>query len=241
MITKTRGIVFRAIKYGETSLITEIYTEQYGLQKYIINGVRSAKSKTKASLLQVMSLLDLVVYHRADKQLKRIKEIKPAYIFQGIPFDIRKGAVGLFMAEMARKTIREEESNPRLFHFLFESFCLLDRTTSPIANYHLCFLLQLSQYLGFAPGGAFCRATPIFDLREGVFVAGSPGSHVFVEGECSAALYALLRSSLEGAHSVQLSAENRRLLLRHLIDFYRLHIENLPTINSHEILQEVFG
>jgi DNA repair protein RecO (recombination protein O) len=241
MITKTRGIVFRAIKYGETSLITEIYTEQFGLQKYIINGVRSAKSRTKASLLQVMSLLDLVVYQRADKQLNRIKEVRPAYVFQSIPFDIRKGAVGLFMAEMARKTIREEESNPRLFYFLFESFCLLDRTAASIANYHLCFLLQLSQYLGFAPGGAFGVDTPVFDLREGVFVAGSPASHAFVEGECSAALYALLQSNLEGAHSVQISGDNRRLLLRHLIDFYRLHIENLPSINSHEILQEVFG
>jgi DNA repair protein RecO (recombination protein O) len=241
MITKTRGIVFRAIKYGETSLITDIYTEQHGLQKYIINGVRSARSRTKASLLQVMSLLDLVVYHRADKQLNRIKEVKSAYVFQSIPFDIRKGAVGLFMAEIARKTIREEESNPRLFHFLFESFCLLDSISTSIANYHLCFLLQLSQYLGFAPGGVFCTDTPIFDLREGIFVAGSPASHAFVEGACSAALYALLQSSLQGAHAVQISAENRRLLLRHLIDFYRLHIENLPTINSHEILQEVFG
>ncbi len=241
MITKTRGIVFRAIKYGETSLITEIYTEQNGLQKYIINGVRSAKARTKASLLQVMSLLDLVVYQRADKQLNRIKEVRPAYVFQQIPFDIRKGAVGLFMAEMARKTIREEESNLRMFNFLFDSFCLLDETSAPIANFHLCFLLQLSQYLGFAPGGDYGEETPIFDLREGLYVPGSPASHAYVEGECSAALYDLIRSNLKEAHQVKISSENRRLLLRHLIDFYRLHIENLPAINSHDILQEVFG
>lgn len=240
MITKTRGIVFRAIKYGETSLITEVYTEEMGLQKYIINGVRSSKAKTKASLLQVMSLLDMVVYQRMDKQINRIKEIKPAYIFQQVPFDIRKGAIGLFMVEMARKTIREEEANPRLFNFLFDAFCFLDTTSSPIANYHLCYLLQLSQYLGFAPGGRYGAETPVFDLREGLFVAGTPTNQAYISGKESAFLYALMQSTMDNAHEVNIPADNRRELLRHLIDFYRLHIENLPTINSHEILREVF-
>ncbi len=241
MITKTRGIVFRAIKYGETSLITEIYTEEKGLQKYIVNGVRSTKSKTSASLLQVMSLLDMVVYHRSDKQLHRIKEIKPAYIFKAIPFDIKKGAVGLFMAEMARKTIREEEQNVPLFNFLFDAFTQLDDTAQSVANFHLCFLLHLSRYLGFAPGGTYCSDTPIFDLREGIYVKGSPLDQAFVEGAPSAALYALLQHRLEEAHEIKLPADQRKVLLRQLLDFYRLHIENLPAINSHDILQEVFG
>ncbi len=240
MITKTRGIVFKAIKYGETSLITDIYTEEKGLQKYVINGVRKANAKTKASLLQVMTLLDMVVYYRADKQLHRIKEIKPAYIYQQIPFDIRKGAVGLFMAEIARKTIKEEEQNPRLFHFLFDAFTYLDSCTDTISNYHLCFLLQLSQFLGFAPGGAYSEQTPIFNLREGLFVKGSPMNQAFIDGEKSAILYELIQTKLEEAHLIKISGDTRRTLLKHLIDFYRLHIENLPPIHSHEILQEVF-
>jgi len=241
MITKTRGIVFRAIKYGETSLITEIYTEQKGLQKYVINGVRSAKARTKASLLQVMSLLDMVVYHRADKDLHRIKEIKPDFIYQQIPFDIRKGAIGLFMAEIARKTIREEEQNQPLFRFLYEAFTLLDATTRPIANYHLCYLLHLSRHLGFAPGGKYSAETPVFDIRGGTFVKGMPADRVFVEGEPSAALSALMQVGLAEANEVKIPAEVRRLLLRHLLDFYRMHIDNLPTIHSHEILEEVFA
>ena len=45
MITKTRGIVLNYIKYGDTSIICKIYTEQFGLQSYIINGIRNSKSK----------------------------------------------------------------------------------------------------------------------------------------------------------------------------------------------------
>jgi len=41
MIFKTRGIVFRFTKFKETSIIVTIFTEVFGLQSYIVNGVRS--------------------------------------------------------------------------------------------------------------------------------------------------------------------------------------------------------
>ena len=119
MLIKTRGIIFRAVKYSETSIIADIYTEEKGLRSYIISGVRSKKAKVKASVLQVMTLVDMVAYHRDNKELNRIKEIKAAYVYRSIPFDIVKGAVGLFMIELARKTIKEAEENPGLFNFLF--------------------------------------------------------------------------------------------------------------------------
>ena len=61
MLIKTRGIIFKSIKYSETSLILDVYTEELGLQKYIISGVRSKKARTTAGMLQIMSLLDLDV------------------------------------------------------------------------------------------------------------------------------------------------------------------------------------
>ena len=81
MLIKTRGIVFKSIKYSETSLIVDIYTEEKGLRKYLISGVRSKKAKTSAGLFQVMSLVDLVAYHRDDKDLTRIKAIKHNYVY----------------------------------------------------------------------------------------------------------------------------------------------------------------
>ena len=54
-----------------------------------------------------MSLVNLVVYHRDDRDLTRIKEVKASHVYQNLPFDVRKSAVGQFMIEIARKTIRE--------------------------------------------------------------------------------------------------------------------------------------
>ena len=57
MLHKTRGIVLHYIKYAETSVIVTIYTESFGRQSYIINGVRSKKAKIKANILQPLFLL----------------------------------------------------------------------------------------------------------------------------------------------------------------------------------------
>ena len=240
MLLKTRGIVFRAIKYSETSLIVDIYTEARGLRKYIISGVRKARSSVSAGLFQVMSLVEIVAYEREGKDLNRLKEIRPAYIFTTIPFDLRKGAVGLFMAEIARKTIREAEENQPLFEFFFTSFQYLDQTTHPVGNLHLHFMLELTTFLGFTPGGDFSPETAYFDLQEGTFVTET-GSHPhFLDVSLANILYQLLESNLANCHEVKIGREERRKLLQSLLDYYRLHMESFPEINAHLILQEVF-
>src|SRR3970282_1036496 len=41
MIHKTKGIVFRFVRFRESSIIVTIFTELFGLQSYIVNGARS--------------------------------------------------------------------------------------------------------------------------------------------------------------------------------------------------------
>ena len=59
MLATTEGIVLHLIKYRESSVITTIYTRDFGRQSYLINAARSKKSKNKASLLQPLFLVDL--------------------------------------------------------------------------------------------------------------------------------------------------------------------------------------
>lgn len=241
MLIKTRGIIFRTKKYSETSVITDIYTEAKGLRSYLISGVRTKKSRVNPSLVQVMSLVDLVVYHRDDKTLTRIKEIKPAIVFQSIPFDVKKGAVGLFIAEVARKTISESEENPALFDFIFNQFHYLDTTEHSIANLHLHFLIHLASLLGFEPSGEANEETPFFDMQEGFFMEVPPVHPQFLNEELSSIFSQLLEQPRENSHLIKMSRSVRKELLESLLDFYALHIENFPTINAHAILEVVMS
>ena len=81
----------------------------------------------------------------------------------------------MLMVEVARNTVRGHEAQADFFGFLLDNFIFLDETTQPVANLHLHFLLHLTEFLGFLPGGFFCEATPFFDLQ--FLTRTGPGVH----------------------------------------------------------------
>src|SRR5690554_6749862 len=149
MLRKTQGIVISYIKYRETSIIVRIFTRELGLKTYIVNGIRSSKSKTKIALYQPLTLLDLVVYDREKVSLNRISEARLNYPFQRIPFDFYRSGVALFMGEVLGKAIFENYQNENLFDFLQRSVVHLDQDQVRLGIYPISFLLQLSLFLGF--------------------------------------------------------------------------------------------
>ncbi|TNE56479.1 MAG: DNA repair protein RecO [Bacteroidetes bacterium] len=237
----TRGIVFRSLKYGETSVIADIYTEDKGLRSFIGGGVRKAKSAMPFGLFQPMMVVDLVAYFRdADEHLNRLKEMRAAEVFQRIPFELKHGAVALFMAEICRKSIHPGEEHPELFHFLLEQLRWLDRTEHPIANHHLHFMLHLSGFLGFQPQGE-PNGEVFFDLQEGVFEPTPPVHTLYLEPEHAMPLLELLHSTVEESHLVRISRPERKILLQGLLKFYKLHVPGFTEINTPEILEMVLG
>jgi DNA repair protein RecO (recombination protein O) len=241
MLITTRAIIFRAIKYRESSLILDAFTEQKGLRKYLINGVRTARARTPASLLQVMNLVELVAYEREDREINRVKEVRLAYAFQQIPFDVIRGSLGLFMAEVARKTIREQEENPGLFNFLFDAFRFLDETTASLANVHVQFLLELSVHLGIMPSGEWTDATPLFDLEAGQFTSQIPNHGHYLKEEQSYLVYRFLHVDRAHAHEIKVEKTRRMALLRDILRYYSFHLENMAEIKSLEVLRTVMG
>lgn len=241
MLIKTRGIVFKSKKYSETSVIVDVFTEEKGLRSYIVSGVRTQRPTVSAGLLQPMTPVQLVAYHREGHDLTRLKEVKPHHVFQAIPFDIRRSSVGLFMVEVARNSIHGQEEQPALFEFLLQNFVFLDETRQPIANLHLHFMLHLTAHLGCQPGGDYSEGTPFFDLQEGVFAEEKPLHQHWLSEVAAGKLYQLLLLPHERCHEVQFEREERRSMLKSLLNYYRLHIENFSPIHSHEVLEEVLG
>ena len=217
-----------------------MYTEEVGRAAFIISGVRSKKAKVQAGLLQVMSVLDIVAYVRTGRGVQRISDIKPAVVYSGIPFDIRKSAVGLFMAELVLKTVKEQEKNADLFAFIKDSFVFLDTTQHSTSNIHIKFMLELAVWLGFRPGGMYDIATPVFDLKEGVFTADVPTHLSCVEGDLCQSLWQYIQCALTNCHTVKIAKQDRLQLLEKLVDFYRWHVSGFQGLNTMEVMREVF-
>src|ERR1700749_4300037 len=118
MLHKTRGIVFKTTGYGESSVIVQIFTEKFGLQSYIINGVNKPRAKINRNMLQPLHLLDMVVYHKAVGNIQRIAELKNDPHLQSIPYDVVKTAVGMFVNEVLYKAVKHQATDEQLFGFL---------------------------------------------------------------------------------------------------------------------------
>ena len=106
MIHQTKGIVLRTIKYGETSVVVNIFTELFGIQSYLVNGVRSSGKTLKANFFQPASILEMEVYHNELKNLQRIKEFKWNYLYKNILNDVVKNSVALYMIELLQKCLK---------------------------------------------------------------------------------------------------------------------------------------
>jgi len=148
MTYKTKGIVLNFIKFKESSIICKIYTESFGLQSYIVNGVRSS-NKTKMSLFQPLTILDLVVYNKSSVNIQRLKEMKIDIIYMTNHTDIKKISVCIFLSELLSKILSNEPNQNEKFNFLYNSFLIYDSLEKNIKNFHIQFLLKLTKFFGF--------------------------------------------------------------------------------------------
>jgi len=228
MLHKTKGIVINFIKYRETSIIVRIYTQLFGLQSYIINGVRTKNSKsTKIALFQPLTLLELVVYHKNKDQIQRISEVKCIHPLISVPYQTKKSAIALFIAEIMYKTLKDAHENAPLFDFIINSIITLDDLKEHYENHHLIFLIQLSAYLGFEPSS-------IHDISHEV---RNPQEESILNDNEKQGLSKLI---LADYHTmVKITNQGRRLLLEEILTFYHYHLDGIRPVKSVSVLNEV--
>ena len=242
---KTKGIVLRSVKYGETSLVVTVFTELFGLQSYMINGVRTSSKKGtgKASLFQPTAILDLVVYHNELKHLNRIREFRWAHLYDHLMSDVIKNAVALFMTELLTKCLKQPEANPELFYFTEDALLHLDKSSGTVtANFPLFFALHLPVFFGFRIDDNYSASNVYLDLQEGSYVATQPGHPHFLDDKQAYIVSQVLKvRQPEELEQMKLNHEFRRNLLFALERFYALHVQDFGTMKTLPVLREILG
>ncbi len=239
MQVKTTGIVLHAIKYSDSASIVTIYTRHFGRVSYMVHGANKKKSVCRAALMQPLSIVEMDVFHIPGKDLQRIKDMRIAYLFIGIPFNPIKNAVALFLSEMLFRTLRQSEPDDSLFLFLENSIQQFDYCQDGVANFHLVFLLKLTRYLGFEPNRDETDST-YFDLLNGIFVGQKPTHAHFLHPETAADFVEIFEIDYSGMGNLHFSRQRRMKLLESLIEYYRLHIPDFQGLHSLAVLQSLF-
>ena len=235
---KTRAIVFKAIRYGDNSLIVKLLTEQNGLQPFMVKGAFNKNAKIRAALFQPLTLLEIVAANSRG-ELGYLKEAGIEYAYQDIPININKNAIVLFLCELLSKTIQDSETDLELFAFIHDALTHLDNTTGNCADFPLKFAVKLSDFLGFSPNVSNYKQGFIFDLEEGCFRHDGSNSTYVADPRQSELLFNLCNHDVFDDFCLNIANHERRQLLEAVISYYKLHVSGFNEMKSTDILKTV--
>lgn len=222
---KTRGICLNFVRFKESSIIAQVFTEQFGRQSYIINSVRSKTAKkNKIALYQPLTQLDLVVWHKENRDIHRITEANLHYGYTSLTINPRKTIVAIFLSEVLSKILKSQEEENSLFEFITIALQTFDQLSSEFENFHVQFLLKLPNFFGFGLNNAQQLVENQNDLN-------------FSDSESFQLVSNLINAPFQ--NEIKLSLVQRREILQLIIRFYQHHFENFGELKSLEVLKSI--
>ena len=238
MLVTTKALVISALKYGEADLIVKCYTQEAGLKSYLLRGIlKSKKGKLRTAMFQPAMQLELVAVHKDKGTLESIREAKVIQPYVSLHTDILKSSIVLFLSEMLRNSIQEEETNRPLYAFLEHAFLWLD-LHGHSANFHLLFLLELTKYLGFYPETSTSEYE-YFNLETGIFETTE--SRYSISEENLDTLKALLGTNFDALSEIKLNQKRRTSFVNMLLAYYELHLHGFRKPKSLAVLSSLFN
>lgn len=236
MLAKSLAIVIGSVKYGDSSVILKTFSRNFGLISFIAGGVRGKKGGMKSAIMLPLNQGELVFYEKGKGNLRRLKEFSSPRVYTEMYFHPIKNCLAMFLAEVLSHVLKEEEPEPLLFDFLSESLFQLDNQQSDLANFHLSFLYNLSRFLGFQ---AETGTGPYFDLQNGVYLQQEPLHHYYLRGKALENWSELSKTANEGKLIKGINSQERADLLKSLLSYFRLHINDFGELKSLEVLQTI--
>lgn len=230
---KSRAIALSYLKQGESSIIAKIFTEEKGLQSFIVKGVRAKKAKKKLGLFQPLQLLNINATHITKNSLQYISEITIAHNQVSDGIDMKKNFISIFVAEVISKVLLETEKDKALFKFIWELKNDLSNFEKINPNFPLIFLIGLSEQLGFLPSKDQIDGD-YFNLEFGEFTNNQQQLNHFIKKDNSYYLRKLLENK-----DINIPYKNRNKILLHLIQYYKLQHHELKNMTSHLIIESL--
>jgi len=234
MLLSSKGIVLQSIKYGDSSLISKVFSEEKGLISIISNRSKSKKNRT-VNYLQPLSPIHFVCYLSNKSNIHRLKEISfdKESVFGNE--NVAVSAIRFFLAEFLCVVVKEEEQNQSLFSFLHKKVLDLSCCSqTALSDFHICFLIDFLDLLGIYPNLNIEHS--FLDLQEGITTSNKPQHVNYYKKED----FSLLLNYTE--QRANLNKTQKKALLALLMDYYILQLGGeMKAMKSREVLEVVFN
>ena len=155
MLISANAIVLKTIPYGDSSIISRLFTEDQGKITVIAKGAWRPK-KTTGPLLEPMNHIHLQYYHKNSRDIQILKDVELIHQFSILRSKLDRIILGQTVIEALDKSTPASNSFPILYRL---GWRVLDKMNHADVNFWLVFafyLYQLSLRLGFMPNLKTC-------------------------------------------------------------------------------------
>lgn len=244
-------IALKTVRYSDRNSILSVYTRQAGRMSLLVPAGTGRSASRLRALLMPLGRFDCVADIRPGRDIHSFRDVRPVVLPPAA--DPLKASLAMFVTEMLNGLLREAQSDPHLFDYIDRSLRLLAAsgkvgamsgdgveyplTAGQLCNFHICFLMGLSRFLGIEPDWGSYREGCFFDLAGGVFVAAQPPHRHFLPPGEAAAAYQLSRMTFSNSGHFKMSRFYRNLVLDRILLYFQTHFPSLPEPTSLTILR----
>lgn len=240
MQEKLEGIVINVIKYNDKHNIAHIYTDKLGMLAFLVRQGTTHASRMRNAMFMPLSLIGFEARLQPGRELGTLHDVRRTAMLMSIYSDPMKNAVAMFVSELLSHTIQEQEQNMVLYSYIKSCILRLEESRASIANFHICFLYQLGQFIGIQPDIDSYHEGYWFNMSEGVYTQHPHAGAKMLPPSQAQVLPLLSRMTFDNMHHFKFTREQRNEMLEIILGYYRLHHSTLGTLRSPEVLKQLF-
>ena len=113
-IIETESVVLSKLAYGDSSIIADLFTKDYGRISVIAKGGRSPKSKF-GSLVDPLNHLQVVFYKKDSRDVQLLSSAEILTHFPSLKNDLQKLKYAYAVIELIKNLMAEREVNKQVF------------------------------------------------------------------------------------------------------------------------------
>ncbi len=147
-LKKTDGIILRVQTEGETSKLCTVYTRNDGKVRLVAKGARKPLSKL-ASAIDTANLIELVYYHKPERQVHYITQATIIDQFQNIKRELDKFRLISCILELTDLLTPIGDENRKIFNLLLRTIRTIEN--NPERLILSAYALKLLALQGFKP------------------------------------------------------------------------------------------
>ena len=249
MINNTEALILSCYPFGDTSLICNLFTKDFGRVSIISKGARKIKNQNHA-ILQPLQYVNVHYYFKPKRNIQLLKEASIDLHFYTIQNNYKKLIYSYNIIDILNQICKTDNPNNIIFRLSKKVLKKINTcNNNNIILYHSFFLLQLFRYLGYQPIIDYCSEceqqlnTAIYNNKTGQLVCHQCSTISNIPIDLSKDTLNII-SALSNTHinkltNIKISSNNLLNEIQHyLLYYFSFHIVDMQKLKSLVLLKQ---